>query len=200
MLLPQRIPRIGDNKSSNKYVMVESASSTEENEIELIELIRTLLMAWKMIVSVTVLFTVAAFAYAFTAPVAFRAEVLLAPVEEEQTRSSSVLSRFGGLADIAGIPVSDKSKIEQVIATLKSGKFLQAFIQRNKLLPVLFEDRWDSENQTWRDESVKERPSMQSATVDFKNILSVQEDRKTGLFTLAISGEIPKPLPNGQTI
>jgi uncharacterized protein involved in exopolysaccharide biosynthesis len=179
-------------KSSTKYVMVESASSTEENEIDLIELIRTLLLAWKTIVSATILCTGVAVAYALVAPEVFKAEALLAPVQEEQPGPSSAFSQFGGLAAMAGISIPNDSNVEQVIATLKSGKFLQLFIERNKLLSVLFEDIWDSENQTWIVESEEDQPSMQRAIGSFKTILSVAEDRKSGLITLSILWKDPE--------
>jgi uncharacterized protein involved in exopolysaccharide biosynthesis len=179
-------------KSSTKYVMIEPASSTEENEIELIELIRTLLLAWKTVVSVTVLCTGVAVAYALVAPDVFKAEALLAPVQEEQSGSTSALNQFGGLAAMAGMSIPNDSNVVQVLATLNSGRFLQAFIERNKLLSVLFEDIWDSENQTWIVESVEDQPSMQNAIGYFKNILSVAEDKKTGLITLSIQWKEPE--------
>ena len=40
-------------KSSTKYVMVESDPSTDENEIDLLKLIRTLLAAWQTIALAT---------------------------------------------------------------------------------------------------------------------------------------------------
>jgi len=179
-------------KSSTKYVMIEPASSTEENEIELIELIRTLLLAWKTVVSVTVLCTGVAVAYALVAPDVFKAEALLAPVQEEQSGSTSALNQFGGLAAMAGMSIPNDSNVVQVLATLNSGRFLQAFIERNKMLSVLFEDIWDSENQTWIVESVEDQPSMQNAIGYFKNILSVAEDKKTGLITLSILWKDPE--------
>lgn len=180
-----------DPKTSTKYVMIEPASSTAENDLDLIELIRTLLLAWKTIVSATILCTVAAIVYALKVPEAFKAEALLAPVQKEQTRSSSPFSQFGGLAAIAGIPISGDSEVGQVIATLKSGKFLQAFIERNKLLSALFEDVWDSENQTWLVKSEKDQPSIQKGIALLKSILSVAEDKKNGLITLSIIWKDP---------
>ena len=53
-----------DKKSETKYVMVESGHTAEEDEIDLLELIRTLLHAWKTIAGITILCTGLAFAYA----------------------------------------------------------------------------------------------------------------------------------------
>ena len=46
-----------DKKSETKYVMVESDPSVEEDEIDLLELIRTLLQSWKLIVCITIFST-----------------------------------------------------------------------------------------------------------------------------------------------
>ena len=93
-----------DPKSSTKYVMVESGPSSDEDEIDLLELIRTLLLAWKTIVGITILCTGLAVAYALYAPEVFKAETLLAPAQEEKSGASSTLSQFGGLAAMAGAP------------------------------------------------------------------------------------------------
>ena len=79
--------------------MVESSPSVEEDEIDLLELIRTLLQAWKVIVGITLVCTGLAVAYALYAPEVFKAESLLAPAEDEKS-SSIILSwaiwRIGG--------------------------------------------------------------------------------------------------------
>ena len=80
--------------------MLESGPSSEEEEIDLLELIRTLLHAWKTIVGVTILCTGLAVAYAFYAPEVFRAETLLAPAQEEKSGASSALSQFLSLIHI----------------------------------------------------------------------------------------------------
>ena len=61
-----------DPKSSTKYVMVESGAQSDEDEIDLLELIRTLLKAWKTIVGIIVLCTGLAVAYALYSPEVFR--------------------------------------------------------------------------------------------------------------------------------
>ena len=117
-----------DPKSSTKYVMVESDPSTDEDEIDLLELIRTLLQAWKTILGVTIVCTGLALAYAVYAPESFKAETLLAPAEEEKSVASSALSQFGGLAAMAGISIPSSSNVERVLATLETREFLKNFI------------------------------------------------------------------------
>jgi uncharacterized protein involved in exopolysaccharide biosynthesis len=181
-----------DKKSETKYVMVESGHTAEEDEIDLLELIRTLLHAWKTIVGITILCTGVAVAYALYVPDVFKAETLLAPVQEEQTSASSSLSQFGGLAAMAGISIPSDSNVEHVVATLQSRKFLRVFIKEKNLLPILFEEIWDADKQAWIVESKGNEPTEQQAVESFKGLLSIDEDKKSGLITLSVSWKDPK--------
>ena len=180
-----------DPKSSTKYVMVESSPPSDDDEIDLLELIRTLLQAWKTIVGITIVCTCLAVAYALHASEVFKAETLLAPAQEEKSGVSSALSQFGGLAAMAGISIPSDSNVEQVVATLNSRKFLRTYINQNKLIPVLFDEIWDADNQTWMVPSAEDEPSEQKAIDSFKDSLSVDEDKKSGLITLSISWKDP---------
>ena len=72
-----------ETKSSTKYVMVESSPSVDEDEVDLLELVRTLLQAWKTILGITIVCVGLAVAYAFHVPEVFKAEILLAQADEE---------------------------------------------------------------------------------------------------------------------
>ena len=136
-----------NKERETRVVMVESASANPDDEIDLIELLRLLIEAWKTIVGVTVLVTGGAVTYALLAPEVFKAEILLAPASEEKSNVSSALGQFGGLAAMAGVSIPADSNKEEVIATLQSRKFIGRFLSEKDLLPVLFEDLWDLENQ-----------------------------------------------------
>ena len=172
--------------------MVESGPPSDEDEIDLLELIRTLLQAWKTIVGITILCTGLAVAYALYSPEVFKAETLLAPAQEEKSGASSTLSQFGGLAAMAGISIPSDSNVEQVVATLNSRKFLRTYITQNKLIPVLFDEIWDANNQAWMVPSSEDEPTEQKAIASFKSCLSVDEDKKSGLITLSISWKDPE--------
>ena len=61
-----------------------------------------------------------------------------------------------------------------------------------KLLPVLFEEIWDEENQSWLVQTQEDEPDCEQKAVDaFKEILSVNEDKKSGLISLSISWKDP---------
>ena len=165
--------------------------SVAEGEIDLLELIRTLIHAWKTILSITIICTGLAAAYALYAPEVFRAETLIAPAQEEKSTASSALSQLDGLAVMAGISIPRDSNIQHVVATLNSRKFLRTFINQNKLIPVLFEDIWNDDDQSWMVQSPEHEPTEQKAIESFKKCLSVDEDKKSGLITLSFSWEDP---------
>ena len=60
-----------------------------------------------------------------------------------------------------------------------------------KLLPVLFEEIWDAESQSWLVQTQEDEPTEQKAVDAFKSILSVNEDKKSGLINLSISWKDP---------
>jgi uncharacterized protein involved in exopolysaccharide biosynthesis len=181
-----------DPKSSTKYVMVESGAQSDEDEIDLLELIRTLLKAWKTIVGIIILCTGLGVAYALYSPEVFKAETLLAPAQEEKSSASSALGQFGGLAAMAGISIPSDSNVEQVVATLNSRRFLRTYIKQNNLTPVLFDEIWDPINKAWKVPSVEDEPTEQKAIESFKACLFVDEDKKSGLITLSISWKDPE--------
>jgi uncharacterized protein involved in exopolysaccharide biosynthesis len=181
-----------DKKSETKYVMVESDSSTEEDEIDLLELIRTLLHAWKTITCITILCLGLSVAYSLYLPEVFKAETLLAPVQEEKTSVSSTFSQFGGLAAMAGISIPSDSNVEQVVATLQSREFLRVFIKEKNLLPIFFEGIWNSDKQAWAVAAKADEPTEQEAVNFFKSLLFIDEDKNSGLITLSVSWKDPE--------
>jgi uncharacterized protein involved in exopolysaccharide biosynthesis len=177
--------------SSTKYVMVESGPSTDEDEIDLLELIRTLLQAWKSIVGITILSTGLAVAYAFYVPESFKAETLLAPAQEESSSTSSALSQFGGLAAMAGITIPSSSNVERVLATLESREFLKKFISSRNLLPIIFEENWDKSSESWIEIEGQEEITPEDGIIPLQGAIEVDKD-KSGLITLSISWADPE--------
>ena len=180
-----------DPKSSTKYVMVESGAPSDEDEIDLIELIRTLLQAWKTIVGITILCTGLAVAYALYAHEVFKAETLLAPAQEEKSGASSALSQFGGLAAMAGVTIPADSNIERVLATLESRVFLKKFIEEKSLLPIIFEDFWDAASNSWELLVGQEAFIPEDGISTIRGAIEVDQD-KSGLITLSISWKDPE--------
>ena len=92
---------------------------------------------------------------------------------------------------MAGISIPSDFDVEQVMATLQSRKFLRQYIDSKKLLPVLFEEIWDAENQTWLVQTLEDEPTEQKSVRTFKSFLSVDEDKTSGLINLSVSWKDP---------
>jgi uncharacterized protein involved in exopolysaccharide biosynthesis len=180
-----------DPKSSTKYVMVESGPPSDEDEIDILELIRTLMQAWKTIVGITIVCTCLSVAYALHAPEVFKAETLLAPAQEEKSGTSSALSQFGGLAAMAGVTIPADSNVERVLATLKTRVFLKKFIEEKNLLPLIFEDNWDKSSKSWIEIEEREEITPEDGIIPLQGAIEVDKD-KSGLVTLSISWKKPE--------
>jgi len=179
-----------DSNPSTKYVMVESSPSVEEDEIDLLELIRTLLQAWKTILGITIICSGLAIAYAVYAPEVFKADSLLAPAQDEKSGVSSMLGQFGGLAAMAGISIPSDSNVDRVLATLETREFLTKFIRRNDLLPVIFKDRWVEVSKSFKLDDKGEEPSIDDGYTILLGCIESEQD-KSGLIKLSISWEDP---------
>ncbi len=179
-----------DPKSSTKYVMVEPSPPSDEDEIDLLDLIRTLLQAWKIIVGITILSTGLAVAYALYAPEVFKAETLLVPAREEKSGASSALSQFGGLAVMAGVTIPADSNTERVLATLETRVFLKKFVEEKNLLPVIFEDLWDATSNSWKLQVGQEALIPEDGISLLRRAIELDQD-KGGLITLSISWKDP---------
>jgi len=166
----------------------------QEDEINLLDYWRVLTRYKWMIVTIIVLSTATGIALAYTMIPIYRAEVLLAPVSEEENGSMSALaSQFGGLASLAGISLgSGGSSTEQALATLRARSFLVPFIEEHNLLPVFFADIWNEASKSWISTSRADVPTKEAAYEMMKSILTVNADKKRGLVTLAVEWKDPQ--------
>jgi len=145
------------------------------------------LVAWRgrlVIAAAGAVFAIAAVAYSLMAQEWYRAEVVLSPAEEPSALPFG--GQLGGIAALAGIGVGGGNVVEAV-ATLESRQFARTFIEDRHLLTVLFADDWDAEHGRWREPDPEDWPDVRDAVKYFQNdLLSVSEDRQTGLVTLAV--------------
>ena len=143
---------------------------------------------WK-IIGITFVFAVASVAYALLATEWYRSEVLLAPAETSDV--PALPGQLGGLAALAGVSIGGGDSVEAV-ATLMSRGFARRFIEDEGLLTVLLADQWDPEAKRWISDNPDDQPDMRDAVRAFhEDILRVDEDRGTGLVTVAIEWTDP---------
>lgn len=183
---------------------VNNDPASASQEIDLRELFATLWSGKWMIVLVTFLFAAAIAAVVILIPNQYKATAVLAPASGGNVGGLS--SQLGGLASLAGVtlgtPDSDESQIAMEV--LKSWSFVDSFIRRNDLqIEVFAVDGWDrNANRLHIDETLYDmktgkwvRTPPKDKTVEptswelydkFSNMLSVSQDKKTGLVSVSI--------------
>jgi uncharacterized protein involved in exopolysaccharide biosynthesis len=166
-----------------------------EDEIDLLELWRTLLKYKRMILVTMFAAALLSAGISLLMHNIYRGEVLLAPAQSGDSKSgglASMLGGLGGLSSLVGVSLSG-GNTEQSLAVLKSREFLWNFVQEKKLMPVLFEDDWDAEHKKWKESDPKKQPGQMDVWRLFNKggVLNVNEDKKTGLVTVAVDWKDP---------
>jgi uncharacterized protein involved in exopolysaccharide biosynthesis len=137
-----------------------------------------------LVVATTVAFALLASVVVVLVPSWYRADVLLAPVD--QKRSLGALSQLGSLATLAGISVASGDSAE-AIAVLKSRDLTRDFIEQHDLLPILYAKKWDPKARAWKSMDPEARPDLRDAVRYFdRNVRTVEEDRRTRMVRLTI--------------
>ena len=143
-----------------------------------------------VLISVTVLSTLLFVTVALTTRPVYRATALLVPASGDRNNMNGVLNsalgQFGGIAALAGIGTgAGDLETEEALAVLRSRQFTEQFIDEVKLMPVLFESRWDRAAKDWRP-SDNGPPTKAMAYKRFNDIRNIIQDKKTGLISLQI--------------
>jgi|HubBroStandDraft_5_1064220.scaffolds.fasta_scaffold44910_2 uncharacterized protein involved in exopolysaccharide biosynthesis len=143
----------------------------------------------RTIAIVSALFGALAAIYALLATSWYRADVLLAPADPKSTQGlSSQLGSLGGIASLAGLNLSGaNSATNEALAVVQSRDFARAFLEEEGILPAIYAKQRGSLGKylaiNWDDKA----PDVRDAVKYFlDNILSVQQDKKTSLVTLAV--------------
>ncbi len=174
------------------YAYYPQANIVEEDKINLLDYWWVLIERKKLIILVTLLFTIASIVIALLTTPIYRAEVLLAPMgEEDGGGAAGALGQFGGLASMVGVDLGSNNT-EHSLAVLTSRRFLEVFFQEEKILPILFSDQWDDSSDQWRLEADQGPPSMWNAYKVFsKSILKSSTDKKSGLVRMTVDWKDP---------
>ena len=166
--------------------------TTRGNYDQGISLRQVLEILWSgkaVIIATTILFAIGSVAYALLAKEIFRAEALLVPAEQQS--APMIGGQLGGLAALAGVNMTEGSGVE-ALAVLRSRQFARDFIEQRDLMPVIFEDEWDAENERWLTDDPTEMPDLRDGVKLFhEEILLVSEERGTGLVTLGVEWTDP---------
>ncbi len=184
-----------------------------DDEIDLSELIGVLWSGRIKIIIITLVFAVASVIYALSLPNQYKATALLAPAQTDGGDLSSALGQLGGLASLAGVSISGGKSSESQIAQeiMKSWSFVETFIADNDLEVEVYategwskssdtlkidDDIYDATQQTWLieddDTGDLRAPTSWELFERFEEMLSVSEDKKSGLVSVSIEFYSPK--------
>ena len=181
-------------------------SSGPDDETDLGELFGVLWSDRMKIIIITTVFAVASVFYALSVPNQYKATAILAPVDSDGGGLSGVLGQLSGVASIVGVNIgggeSSESQIAQEI--MKSWSFIDKFISDNDLAVKVYaaegwnkgsgelkinQDDYDSESGEWLTEDSDGNiapPTSWKLFQAFSNMLSVSEDKKSGLVSVSI--------------
>jgi uncharacterized protein involved in exopolysaccharide biosynthesis len=176
----------------------EAPAPEREDELSLPQLTAVLWGGRWLIFSITLLTTALAGIAAVVLPKQYQATVIISAASNSGSSSqlgalSSMASQFSGLASLAGINVPGDSKKAESLAVLQSEALTESYIDKNDLLPVLYQKRWDPMKKTWKISNPQKVPTLWKANQYFKtHVRSLVTDTKTGLSTLTITWKDPK--------
>jgi len=179
--LPDQLDLPPQNKLSQDNMQFE------EDEINLFDLLLTLLKRKRMILTITFIAAMLSISLSLRTTAIYRAEVVLVPVGEGGKGGlSAALSNLGGLASLAGVSSMGSGNGDLNLAVLKSREFLWKFIQDEKLMPFLFEADWDADKQNWKQSDPKKQPGQWEAYRAFSAILKINKNKNTSIITVAL--------------
>lgn len=166
--------------------------STEvpDDGVDLTELVAGIARYRWLVLAVWVTVVAAAMTYYFFATPIYRTEALLAP--NQQDAAPSLPGALSGLTNLIDVGLGSSNGQNVAIATLQSRSFVREFIDEMNLMPVLFEDEWDEQQQSWISEDPDGQPDVREGVQLFlEEVLSVVEDRVSGLVYVRVSWSDP---------
>ncbi|GAB6888159.1 hypothetical protein JCM13304A_16570 [Desulfothermus okinawensis JCM 13304] len=177
------------------YPVVVNPPEWEEDEIDLLELWDTIWKRRKLIGAITFGATLLAVIITlFVLPVIYRSQAVLIPASSGSGSGlSSLVSSLPIPINLSGITGSeDKSTL--IVSFLKSDNLKLRLIKKYNLLPILYDNLWDEEKQTWDVDDEEDIPTPVLAIQEKKldDIYEVSQDKKTGLITISWESKDPK--------
>ncbi|UJF18555.1 Wzz/FepE/Etk N-terminal domain-containing protein [Vibrio sp. SS-MA-C1-2] len=183
----------------------------QDDEIDLKALFIALWKGKLIIIGITFIFAIAGVFFALSQPNTYQSNALLSPTQSSGGGMSGLASKFGGLASLAGVSLGGDSGADpkvQALAVLKSRKFINAFVTKHNLLVplmaatswseesnklILDDELYNSKTKQWLndDEGETLKPTLWDAYKSFKDVMSVSEDKDSGMVTVAVTHYSP---------
>ena len=188
----------------------DQLNNNYDDGIDLRELLHVLRGKIFYIGAITSIFSLISIIYALMLPNIYQSQAVMMPVEDNQGMSG-MLGQYSGMASLAGIslPSESASKAQEAIARIQSFEFFSnSFLPHIKLENLMAVKKWNqasntltydesafnSESRQWLRKVKPPKsniPSSQEAYKQYKEIMSVKEDKKTSFVTLSVEHESP---------
>ena len=185
----------------------------EGDEVNVRELIMLFWNRKLLITSFTSIAAILSVLYALYLPNIYTSSVLLAPAESNSSSLSGGLSQVAGMASLAGISLpgsmSSGNKSAEAMERIQSFEFFEKyFLPTISMQNLLAVDSWDSQqniisyveedfdaaSNKWIRSSTNTKssiPSAQEAFEEFSKLLSINQDKITGFFSVSIEHQSP---------
>lgn len=163
------------------------------------------------IVLVSAVFAICSIFYALSLPNIYQSTISLVPTQQESKSGlSSLASKYGGLAAMAGINIggSEASSIEHAVALMNSWPYLERMVDKYDLKPEIMAvkgwdratnttlydtERFDPETRQWKnistwysDEEFNAEPSSFKTFQKLFNMLNIGFDDDKGILTISV--------------
>jgi len=162
----------------------------DEDETDLLEYWNTIWKGKWFIMGFTLLCTlVAVYVTLYVLPETYKSDVVLQPTE---TSSPSGLSALAANLPIS-IPLGGSGgKNANIVSFLNSRTIKERLIEKYDLLPKLYSDIWDKENQKWMIDDPEKKPTIQKAIINLGGRYQINKDKMTELITISWTDEDPE--------
>ena len=162
----------------------------EDDEINLLDYVIVLLKHKWLIFGIVFATGVAAVIISLILPNIYRSEAIITPRQQEKSPTSSALSALGALGgmatDLTGL--GGGGNLEKFEVVLKSRDLARRVVEKYKLMPELFDNRWDPLKKQWKENPA---PTIQDAYKALMKMLTVSRDRTANVLSVKFDNEDP---------
>ncbi|WDE00541.1 Wzz/FepE/Etk N-terminal domain-containing protein [Thalassomonas actiniarum] len=195
--------------------MVSELKVSSSSEISIKEIIRLLYASRIFIVVSSIIFAVLSVALALSLPNKYKSEAVLVTAVDSQSGLSGLAGKMGGLGGLAGLAGLDLNAGQNNNVVIgkeyfQSRSFIMNFIEKHSILvPLMAGVEWDEEtDEILLDDGLYDvqtkmwligdapdeqtRPKTEDVLKEFKKLIRLQEDDKSGLIKVELEFYSPK--------
>jgi len=157
------------------------------------QLVPVVFLLWEKKLSLAAILTlgfVAGLGSSYLVEKTYLAEVVVLPILDNSAAIGASGSQLGSLASLVGIGGEGVSKKDEALARIESRKFIGEFLAEQDLLPELFREDWDTDQQQWVELPA---PHLSDGIHRFlRENLRVSESARQGTITVGLEWHDPE--------